>query len=210
MDKNKNAVELFNKYAYDYQVKFMDVGLYADCFNFFCDHIEKVNAKVLELACGPGNITKYLLDKRPDLDILGVDLSHNMVELAKTNNPRAKFLLMDCREINQIDNKYDAIMCGFCLPYLDKDETSKLVADAKQLLNTGGIIFISTMEDNYNNSRIQKGSQGDEIFMHYYEAVYLTELITINELHVIYLDRIYSIATDNSKIIDLIIIAKKD
>lgn len=210
MDKNKNAVELFNKYAFDYQLKFMDVGLYADCFDFFCSQLELENASVLELACGPGNITKYLLDKRPDLKILATDLSHNMIELAKNNNPKAEFMIMDCRDIYQIDNKYDAIMCGFCLPYLDKDETIKLIGDATKLLNSEGIIFISTMEDKYSNSRIQKGSQGDEIFMHYYEADYLIEIMNIHALNVIYIDRKYSIATDNSKNTDLILIAKKN
>jgi len=40
-------------------------------------------AKVLELACGPGNITKCLLSKRPDLEILATDIAPNILELAK-------------------------------------------------------------------------------------------------------------------------------
>ncbi|MGZ4044449.1 MAG: class I SAM-dependent methyltransferase, partial [Bacteroidia bacterium] len=112
-DKNKNAVQIFNKLAKLYESKFMNVNLYGDTFDFFCDNIKKQNAEVLELACGPGNITKYLLNKRSDLKIFGTDLSPNMISLAKTNNPTTEFAIMDCREIGNLNKKYDAIMCGF-------------------------------------------------------------------------------------------------
>ncbi|MBC7864483.1 MAG: class I SAM-dependent methyltransferase, partial [Bacteroidia bacterium] len=61
MDKTKIAVTIFNKNANGYQNKFMDVNLYADTFDLFCNSIKNENAEILEIACGPGNITKYLL-----------------------------------------------------------------------------------------------------------------------------------------------------
>ncbi|NQX43266.1 class I SAM-dependent methyltransferase [Pedobacter steynii] len=98
-DKTKNAVAVFNKRANEYQDKFMDTQLYHESFDLFCEHITKENADILELACGPGNIIKYLLKKRPDFNILGIDLSLNMIDLAKANNPTATFELMDCRNV---------------------------------------------------------------------------------------------------------------
>src|SRR4051812_15408408 len=106
MDKNKIAVAVFDKSAKKYQDKFMDVSLYHDTFDAFCDLVTKKGAMVLEIACGPGNITKYLLEKRPDLKILGTDLSPNMLELARANNPLAEFVLMDCRNIGSLNQKY--------------------------------------------------------------------------------------------------------
>jgi hypothetical protein len=43
MDKNKQAVEIFNKLAQGYQYKFMDVSLYHDSFDVFCSQIKKKN-----------------------------------------------------------------------------------------------------------------------------------------------------------------------
>src|SRR5438045_2838934 len=100
MDKTKIAVDLFNKLASEYQKKYMDVSLYSDSLNLFCKLIPKQNATVLELACGPGNVTKYLLDKRPDLKILGTDLGPNMIKLARQNNPTVEFKILDCRNIS--------------------------------------------------------------------------------------------------------------
>jgi len=176
MDKTKIAVEVFDKLAELYQQKFMDVSIYSESLDLFCKVLPK-NAEVLELACGPGNITSYLLKNRPDLKICGTDLAPNMIRLAKQNNPSAEFGIMDCREISRLEKKYDAIMCGFCLHYLSKEETIKLIQDALTLLNTGGFLYLSTMEDEYSKSGLRRGSTGDEIFMHYHEAAYLTEAL---------------------------------
>lgn len=208
MDKNEQAVYVFNKLASLYEGKFMDVSLYGNTFDFFCDHIPN-NGEILELACGPGNITKYLLNKRPDLNILGTDLSVNMVEIAKKNNPTAEFQLMDSRAIGKVKKKYDAIMCGFCLPYLSKEETQQLIQDASKVLEPKGVLYISTMEDDYEKSAFKKGSGGDEIFMHYYRAEFLTEVFKENGFTILDLQRIESFMTDGTKVVDLVIIAEK-
>ena len=209
MDKTKNSVALFDKFANEYQDKFMDVNLYSDSFDFFCKNIVKENAEILELACGPGNITKYLLSKRPDFKILGIDLSVKMIDLAKINNPTAEFQLMDCRNIGLIKKKYDAIMCGFCLPYLSKEEAIKLMHDASNLLNPKGLLYLSTMEDDYNKSGYKKGSTGDEIFMHFYQGDFLTHELEKKYFTILDLQRkIYS-TPEGVNTIDLIIIAGK-
>lgn len=209
MDRSKIAVDIFNKHASAYQEKFMDVSLYGDSLDLFCNGIKKRNAEILELASGPGNITKYLLNKRPDFKISGTDLSPNMIALAKINNPAAEFQLMDSREIGKLEKKYDGIMCGFCLPYLKKEEAIKLIRDSGKILNPGGVIYISTMEDDYGKSGFKKSSTGDEIFMHYHESGYLTTALEENNFKVLYLQRINSVMTDGTKVVDLIIVGIK-
>lgn len=103
MDRYKETFETWNKLASLYQDKFMDLDLYNETYDFVCNSITRVNAKVLEIGCGPGNITKYLLSQRPDFDIFGIDISPNMIELAEKNNPTAKFAVMDSRQINSLE-----------------------------------------------------------------------------------------------------------
>lgn len=209
MDKTKIAADIFNKYATEYQKKFMNVDAYGDSLDIFCSAIKKQNASVLELACGPGNITKYLLNKRSDLKIFGIDLAPNMIELSKQNNPSAEFKVMDCREINSLNKTYDAIMCGFCLPYLSKEEVIQLIVDASILLNPDGVFYLSTMEDDYSKSGFKKGSSGEEIFMHYHEAGYLTKALEENNFKTLNWRRQDYPETDGSTTIDLIIVSKK-
>lgn len=189
MDKNKQAVNVFNEYARQYQDKYMDVALYQKTLDEFCLHLP-VNAAVLELACGPGNITKYLLEKRPDLDILATDFAPNMVRLAAMNNIKARFELMDCRNIRALDKKFHAVMCGFCLPYLSKEESVSLIGDISEILHPGGICYLSTMEDEYCKSGLKKSSDGkSELFMHFHEAEYLAEAMSANKLKILDLHR---------------------
>lgn len=208
MDQTKIAVDVFNKLANVYQDKFMDVSLYHDSFDVFCKNIVSENATVLELACGPGNITQYLLKKRPDLKILGTDLAPNMIALAKTNNPKANFDLLDIKEIKNLNTQFDAIMCGFGLPYLSKKEAIQLIADSSQMLNSRGIIYISTMEDDNSRSGFQKGSSGDEIFMNYHQENYLTKALEDNGFTIIELQR-KNYLHNQQDTTDLILIATK-
>ncbi len=209
MNKIKTAKEIFNHYAIDYQNKFMNVDLYQHSFDLFCDNIPKENAEILEIACGPGNITKYLLNIRPDFKILGIDLAPNMIELARINNPEAKFEVMDCRDIGLLPNRYDAIMCGFCLPYLSKEESIKLINDATLQLKSDGVIYISTMEDDYSKSGIQTNSYGDQIYMYFHKADYLTQALQANGFKIIDLTRQDYPTQAETKTTDLLILARK-
>ena len=90
MDNYQETFETWNKLASLYQDKFMDLELYNESYDAFCNSIAKENANILEIGCGPGNITKYLLLKRPNYQIYGIDVAPNMIELARQNNPTAK------------------------------------------------------------------------------------------------------------------------
>ena len=208
MDKSEFAASVFNKYATHYQNKFMDVSAYAAGFDFFCETLSEKNASILELACGPGNVSKYLLTKRPDFKLLGTDLSPNMIELAKLNNPGAEFQLMDARNLSALKKKYNGVVCGFCLPYLSMKETETLIHDAAQILHPNGLLYLSTMEDDYSKSGNRKGSGGDEIFMHYYRSSDLTSILLRYKYELLKLDRVESTMTDGTKVTDLVIIAK--
>ena len=211
MNKSKNAVAAFNKYASEYQNKYMYFDSYDDTFDLFCEHIKTKNASVLEIACGPGNITKYLLNKNPVLNILGIDLAENMLALARNNNPDAEYRLLDGRNISQINKTYDAIMCGFCLPYLNKEEAIKLISDASKILNPGGVIYLSTMEDDYGKSDYRESStyNQEKIFIYYHEADYLCTALKENGFKLLDIIRKDFPEQDGSITKDLVIIADK-
>ena len=209
MDRYKTTFETWNKIASLYQEKFMDLDLYNDSYAFFCEQIKQPNASVLEIACGPGNITKYLLSQRPDFKITGIDVAPNMIALAKKNNPTANFSVMDCRMIDQLTNTFDAIICGFCMPYLSKEDCAKLIKDSSNLLNENGLIYFSTIEGDYEKSAFISGSTGDKAYQYYHQASYLTDLLNENKFKLITLMRKNYPKTEDINETHLIFIAKK-
>ncbi len=178
MDRYKETFETWNKIASLYQDKFMDLDLYNSTYDFICNSVNKLNAKILEIGCGPGNITKYLLSKRPDFNIFGIDVSPNMIELAEINNPKGSFAIMDCRKIDELETKYEGIVCGFCLPYLSKADCKKLISDSYNLLETDGLIYLSFVEGDPAKSGFQVGSSGDRSYFYFHNLETLkTQLI---------------------------------
>lgn len=209
MDENKKAVAVFNKLADLYQQRFMNVDLYADTFNFFCETLETTKPEVLELACGPGNISRYILNKRPDIQLLGTDLAPNMVELARRNNPEANFEVMDARDMFKLNRTFDGLICGFCLPYFSMQETKQLIQYAARVLREKGLIYLSTMEDEYQKSGLRKGSTGDEIFMHYYLASDIEPMLEEAGFHLLLKERKLTTGSDGATVTDLVLVARK-
>lgn len=210
MDTTEKTIYVFDNCANEYQQKFMEMDLYDDTFDLFCSSIENKNAAILELACGPGNITKYLLQKEPNFKIMATDLSSKMLELAKNNNPKADFQILDCRDIKSLSSKFDGIMCGFALPYLSKEEAIKLIDDAFEILNFKGILYLSTMEDNYSKSGFKKSSSGKyEAYINYHEVGYLSEALEKKGFDILSIERKDFLQTDGTTTKDLILIARK-
>lgn len=180
MNPYQETFETWNKIASLYEEKFMELDLYNQSYDAFCALLKKDNPKLLEIGCGPGNITKYLLTKHPHFNILGIDVAPNMVQLAKKNNPTAQFELMDTRNINTLTTTFDAIIGGFCLPYLSKKECTTLITDCNKLLTEKGILYISFVEGEEKDSGYKTSSNGDRVFFNYHSLKQLETDLKLN------------------------------
>lgn len=210
MNKTEAAISIFNRHAEEYQSKYMSLTKYQDSLDLFCS-LTPTLPRLLDLACGPGNVTKYVLDQQPNAKVLGIDLAPKMLDLARINNPTATFQLMDCKKIGELSEKYDGILCGFCLPYLSKKESVQLIGNAAELLNTGGIFYLSTMEGEDSKSGwVGPSSGGDEkLYMYYHQEGHLVKALIDNGFHIHFTQRVTSPTPGDSPVVDLIIIAKK-
>jgi 2-polyprenyl-3-methyl-5-hydroxy-6-metoxy-1,4-benzoquinol methylase len=209
MDSYQLTFQTWNKVAALYQDKFMNVDLYNDTYDRFCELIAKPSSRIFEIGCGPGNITKYLLAKRPDFQIEAIDVAPNMIELAKANNPTVHFRVMDCRNIGNISSKYDAIIAGFCLPYLSKEDTAKFLRGCAGLLNKGGILYFSTIKGDYANSGFVAGSTGDKCYIYYYNENDLRHELAQNNFEVLEVKHKTFSKEDGTTSEDMVFIARK-
>lgn len=189
----------------------MDVALYHESLDHFCEAVKKKGAAVLDIACGPGNLTHYLLQKRPDFRVHGIDLAPRMIALAQRNNPTATFEVMDGREIGNFRQPFDAVICGFGLPYLSKKEVEQLVADAAQLLVPDGVFYLSTMEGDDHKSGYHSPSDGgdQQLYIHYHQADFLQHVLAENGFSILEIQRIQNPEEKDPDIRDLVILAQK-
>lgn len=137
------TVATFDAAADAYLAHFKDYAPYQPSYDAFLAALQPQQYSLLEVGCGPGQVSHYLLKRRPDLDIMGIDLAPNMIKLAKELNPNAQFVVMDARQINDLKQRFDAIFCGFCLPYLNPADARQWLSDVSEKLHPNGLLYLS-------------------------------------------------------------------
>ncbi|WP_328388875.1 class I SAM-dependent methyltransferase [Nocardia sp. NBC_00416] len=107
-------------------------------------HLDR-SRRVLDIACGPGNFTRYLSEHvAADGYVTGIDYSPPMLARARADNagPRAGYVRGDARYLPFADGTFDAVCCFGAL-YLIPDP---LIAarEMVRVLAPGGRIAITT------------------------------------------------------------------
>ncbi|WP_264530663.1 class I SAM-dependent DNA methyltransferase [Flavobacterium sp. N502540] len=210
MDQYRETFETWDKIAAIYQDKFMDLKLYNETYDFFCDALKNEQLHIFEIGCGPGNITKYLLSKKPDLKIRGIDIAPKMIELAQKNNPSAQFEVMDTRDLNKVDQQFDAIICGFCLPYLSEEDCSKLINSTDKILCPNGIFYLSFVEGHSTESGFISGSTGDRTYFYYHNLKNIEKQLSIHNFKIIKSFEIKYPKSENIEIHTILIAQKNE
>lgn len=77
---------------------------------------------IVDLGCGPGNVTPALARRWPDANITGVDGSPEMLERARTDLPGASWLHADMKDWTP-DAPVDLIYSNAALHWLDNHES---------------------------------------------------------------------------------------
>lgn len=93
--------------------------------------------RVLDLACGPGTLSKPLAALvAPDGELVGVDLADGMIELARAAGIRnANFQVMDIEQLAFPDGSFDAAACGHGLQFVP--DLSRALREAHRVLRPG-------------------------------------------------------------------------
>ncbi len=205
------SVKRFDEFAEEYASRFDNVSAYVEQLTYFCTQIKLDKPAILELACGPGNVTSFLQNCFPESRILGIDLAPKMIEIARIQLPDVDFRVMDVREISLLNSKFDAVMCSFCLPFLSKADTAKLIADCAVCLNPGGVLYVSTMEGNEERAGFETTSfSGDaEIYFNYHRQADLERAFVQSDFEIRQIKLQDYIEPDGSATTDMIFIAVK-
>ncbi len=211
LDNNQNhTIQTWDKLAEKYRDKFMDLELYNDTYDAFCKLIISPSPQIFEIGCGPGNVTRYLSSMRSDFSIEATDAAPNMIAVARSMVPSAKFWVMDCREMDNMKDKYDGIICGFCMPYLSKDECIALIVKCSALLNIGGIFYFSTIEGDYSQSHSETSSDGQYSMMVYlHQEDYLRASLEENNFDIVDVIRLSYQKSDQIQSTHIVFISRK-
>ncbi len=97
---------------------------------------------VLDLGCGFGSDCKYFAENGAE-KVIGVDISKNMINLAKKNNSDEKieYINMSMSEISSLKDTFDLVYSSLAFHYVENFEG--LMNDIFHLLNRNGTLLFS-------------------------------------------------------------------
>lgn len=208
MDKTAVTINAYNKNVKKFADKFMEYKTYIDMVTEFSKYI-KIGDKILDLGCGPGNVAKCIRENVGDVEITGIDLSEEMLKIARLVNPHDKFICEDLRNINFDSESFDGVIMSFCIVHLFSEEAEIFIRKAVSYMKENGKLYISFMEG--KNEGFEKTSfSNDEIFFNYYSQTKIENELRKLNIRILNVSRQVYDEPDGSKTTDVFIFGEKE
>lgn len=140
--ENKIIKKYYNKIAKEYTEK------HGYSENLSIKSLEKFssllpqNSKVLDMGCGGGQDSKFLSDK--GFNVLGIDISKEMIKLADKHDPKINFKLMDVMDLPTY-KKFNGIWCSRVFHNIPIKEQEKFIKKLTTLLTKNGVLYITAV-----------------------------------------------------------------
>ena len=106
---------IYDKYIKDFENE--ETG--NDFVNVFLSYFESDNNLILDAGCGSGNLSKLMVNNNQN--VVGIDLSKNMINYAKNYVKEAKFYIRDIRNTKFEDSMFDGIIASRVLFHIPKE-----------------------------------------------------------------------------------------
>lgn len=96
--------------------------------------------RVLDAGCGTGRISRYLADHRCSVE--GLDLSSNMVAVARRDHPGLPFTVGSLADLPYADGQFAGVMLWYSIIHTPPDGQARIFAEAARVLRPGGYLLV--------------------------------------------------------------------
>lgn len=159
-----NSVNFWNNIHTNYDRETIKVDNWLDEFSSI---IDSAAAPILDLGCGSGNDTLYLIKKNKN--VFAVDQSENAIINIKRNFPE----VIETRTMNMLDgidypdNMFSIVIADLSLHYFSDEDTKSVLSEIKRILRSEGYLLIRV---NTINDVNHGAGEGEEIEHHFYRT----------------------------------------
>jgi len=144
MDVVRQTIQTYDRIAPDYckktrQSKFLEwEESYIKKLLLF---ISKSDPLILDVGCGDGRHT--ILIERNGGRAIGIDLSKNMIEEARSLYPDGDFRKMDMRRLLFGNNSFEGIWASGSIYHVTKSEARKVIREFRRVLKVDGVVAVN-------------------------------------------------------------------
>jgi ubiquinone/menaquinone biosynthesis C-methylase UbiE len=137
----KRTIDTYNEIAQHYKKKTKNLELIEEIKKF--KKFLPKNAKVLDAGCGWGRDSKILAK---DSQVIGIDLSEKLLDLARAYAPKARFEVGDMCKTFFPNESFHGIWSNDTLIHLERKDVVAALKEFHRLLKKNSILYISVKE----------------------------------------------------------------
>ena len=97
--------------------------------------------RVADVGCGPGHVARYLSEH--GVDAFGIDLSPEMIRVAKKMSPGLSFQVGDMTALDLGDASIDGIVSFYSIVHLDSQHLTRVFAEWRRVLKSRGLVLVA-------------------------------------------------------------------
>lgn len=176
LEKKKGVISDYDDIAKEYAEDFFYDTSDNHHIDAFLQSLDGI--KVLDAGCGNGKDCKYISEK--GFDVIGIDLSIEMLKIAKERVPNRKFEIMDIADITYPDNSYDGIISNCSLFHIPSEELPNTLKSFSRVLKPNGKLLLILQEGSGETMVEEPYRPGVKIYMNYFSVEKITNLLQEN------------------------------
>ncbi len=96
---------------------------------------------ICDMGCGPGQVARYLHDC--GAEVIGVDLSAQMIEQARELNPGIKFTQGNMLALKVADETWAGIAAFYSIIHIPREDVMTALHELKRVLQPGGLLLVA-------------------------------------------------------------------
>jgi ubiquinone/menaquinone biosynthesis C-methylase UbiE len=133
-------------------------------------------ARVLDVGSGPGQFSKYLKEK--GFKVKGIDVSDEMLAIARSKVSDVPFAKMDMRKLEFADRTFDGILAAYSIIHISTPELPGVLSEIKRVLKPEGHALFIVQEGEADQVVDEPLAEGEKVFMNFFSKERLNDLLT--------------------------------
>jgi ubiquinone/menaquinone biosynthesis C-methylase UbiE len=138
MKRLDQTIHTYNKIAHHY-AEYVAGKCPKEDLEKFIKHLPR-NARVLDVGCAAGR-DSALFAKR-GFEVVGIDLSENLLKIARVKYPEIEFIKMDMRRLEFKDGTFYGIWANASMLHLPRNDVSQALSEFHRVLKAGAILHV--------------------------------------------------------------------
>ncbi len=184
IDNSKLAVDTYDKIAGIYTKQYFDDLTDNSYIDKFLEKLPK-GGKILDVGCGPGQFTKYMIDK--GFQVVAIDYSNEMLTIAKQRVPAGSFKQMDMRELGFENESFDGLLVAYSLIHIPSEDIPKTMKGFHRVLKSQGYVEIIAQKGEADRIIDEPFMPSEKMFFNFFTKERLSKFLEEAELKIDYI-----------------------